>query len=341
MTHSPHTRSSLIGSSWSERNHGLERQLRPTRLEEFVGQPSLLEQLEVLVGAAKQREEPPGHVLLYGPPGLGKTTIAHIIAEDMGAGLVVSSGPAIEKPADLIDLTKKRDKKDVLFIDEIHRLNRQIEELLYPAMEDFVLDAKLDMMERIQLEPFTLIGATTKIGLISNPMRSRFAFTGRLEYYDCDALSGILTRSARILEVDIDRESLTEIANRSRGTPRIANNLLRWVRDYAQMRASGKLDRLSTRTALEMLDIDFRGLNETDKRLLTHIIDHHQGGPVGIDTLAVAIGEDRSSLEEVNEPFLIMQGLLRRTPRGREATEAAFEHFGRPYRKRGGGDSCT
>ena len=294
------------------------------------------------IGAAKKRQEPLGHHLFYGPPGLGKTTLAFIISKELGTNLFVTSGPALEKMGDLAGILTNLNEGDVLFIDEIHRLSRPIEEYLYSAMEDFSIDLVLDSgpqarSVQVKLEKFTLIGATTQLGLLSQPLLSRFALTNRLDYYSPDLLSEILRRSSSILTVEIEQSSLMEIAIRSRGTPRTANNLLKWVRDYAQMRTNSCLDKISTRSALEMLDIDYRGLNEIDKRLLKHIIEHHQGGPVGITTIAAAIGEERSSLEEVNEPFLIMQGLLKRTQRGREATPLAFQHFGHPHKPKRGG----
>lgn len=332
---------SFIQSSWAQKDQKLEKQLRPTALREFTGQEQVRERLEVFVGAAKKRKEPLGHALFYGPPGLGKTTLAHIISQEMGTNLIVTSGPSIDKPADLAGILTNLKEGDVLFIDEIHRMNRSVEEYLYPAMEDFSLDLILDSgpqarTVQVKLNRFTLIGATTRIGLLSSPLRSRFDFTSRLDYYEPKLLADILERSSQILAIDINRESIMEIALRSRGTPRTANNLLKWVRDYGQMRTASRLDKLSTRTALEMLDIDYRGLNEMDKRFLEHIIKHHNGGPVGIGTIAAAIGEEPSSLEEVNEPFLIMEGFLKRTQRGREATQRAFKHFGCTYKSKKG-----
>lgn len=332
---------SFIQSSWTKRDQKLEKQLRPPSLKEFIGQDQVRERLEVFVGAAKKRGEPLGHALFYGPPGLGKTTLAHIISHEMKTDLVVTSGPAIEKPGDLAGILTNLKEGDILFIDEIHRLNRSIEEYLYPAIEDFSLDLLLDSgpqarSVQVKLNRFTLIGATTRIGFLSAPLRSRFEFMSRLDYYPPELLANILQRSSHILTVDINRESIMEIACRSRGTPRTANNLLKWVRDYAQMRTSNRLDKVSTRTALEMLDIDFRGLDEMDKRLLMHIIDHHQGGPVGINSIAAALGEESATLQEVNEPFLIMEGFLKLTQRGREATPLAFKHFGRSYQSRDG-----
>ena len=324
----------FIQSSWEKRDQKLELTLRPSSLKEFIGQLAIREKLDVFVGAAKKRSEALGHSLFHGPPGLGKTTLAHIVASEMGSNLVVTSGPAIDKPADLAGILTNLKEGDVLFIDEIHRLNRTVEEYLYPAMEDFTLDLLLDSgpqarSVQVKLNQFTLIGATTRMGLLSAPMRSRFAFTCRLDYYEPELLSNILSRSSSILQLEINHDSIEEIAKRSRGTPRIANNLLKWVRDYSQMRNDNKLDKIATRTALEMLDIDFRGLDETDKRMLEHIIIHHEGGPVGISTIAVALGEEATTLEEVNEPFLIMQGFLKRTQRGREVTKLAYQHLGR------------
>jgi len=325
----------FIQSSWEKRDQKLEFTLRPSTLQEFIGQKAIQEKLEVFVGAAKKRSEALGHSLFCGPAGLGKTTLAHIIASEMGGNLIVTSGPAIDKPADLAGILTNLKEGDVLFIDEIHRLNRTVEEYLYPAMEDFTLDLLLDSgpharSVQVKLNPFTLIGATTRMGLLSSPLRSRFLFTCRLNYYEPDLIADILARSSSILQVDINQESIIEIAKRSRGTPRIANNLLKWVRDYAQMRTDCKLDKISTRTALEMLDIDYRGLDEMDKRVLKHIIDHHEGGPVGLSTIAIALGEEATTIEEVNEPFLIMQGFLKRTQRGREVTKLAYQHLGRP-----------
>ena len=327
---------SYIQSSWVQKDLKLETKLRPQFLKEFIGQSQILEKLDVFVGAAKMRSEPLGHSLFYGPPGLGKTTLAYIIANEMGSNIVVTSGPSIEKAADLAGILTNLKEGDILFIDEIHRLNRSVEEYLYPAMEDFSLDLLLDSgaqarSVQVKLSHFTLIGATTRMGFLSGPLRSRFPFTCRLDYYEPDLISEILSRSSVILDIKINAESLAEIAKRSRGTPRIANNLLRWVRDYAQMRTDNTLDKVATRAALEMLDIDYKGLDEMDKRMLVHIIDHHQGGPVGISTIAAALGEEAETLSEVNEPFLIMQGLLKRTQRGREATQSAYHHLGRPY----------
>lgn len=325
---------SFIESSWAKTDDTFETVLRPQSLQDFVGQRQVLERLDVLIGAAKKRKEPLGHCLFYGPPGLGKTTLANILSKSMGTSLVVTSGPIIEKPGDLAGILTNLKEGDILFIDEIHRLNRAIEEYLYPAMEDFSLDLLIDSgpsarSVQVKLNHFTLVGATTRIGLISSPMRSRFSFTSRLDYYDTEDLKTIILRSAIILKVSIDDEGALEIACRSRGTPRIANNLLRWTRDFAQMRNNNRIDKKTARSALEMLAIDGKGLDEMDKKIITTLIDFHKGGPVGLQTLAIGIGEEPTTLSEVYEPYLIMQGFLRRTPRGREATQLAYQHFGR------------
>ncbi len=324
----------FVESSWAKKDKTLERQLRPKGLSDFVGQEGVVERLSVLLGAARKRSEALTHILFHGPPGLGKTTLSHILSNEMRANLVITSGPMLEKPGDLAGILTSLQEGDILFIDEIHRMSKTIEEYLYSAMEDFKLDLLLDSgpqarSVRVDLQPFTLVGATTRIGLLSSPLRSRFGFTCRLDYYTPEILNAIILRSAKLLAFPVDPASSLEIANRSRGTPRISNNLLRWVRDFAQMRSDNKVDRITTRSALEMLSIDHLGLDETDKKLLSVIIDHHEGGPVGISTLAAALGEDTTTLEEVNEPYLIMQGFLRRTLRGREATDLAYRHLGK------------
>ncbi len=324
----------FIQSSWEKPDEKLETTLRPQSLDEFVGQEAVRERLDILMQAAKQRGEPIGHCLFHGPPGVGKTTLAHVISKTMGSHLTVTSGPVISKAGDLAGLLTNLKEGDVLFIDEIHRLSKTIEEYLYPAMEDFSLDLLIDSgpsarSVKVDLCRFTLVGATTRIGLLSSPLRSRFGFTTRLDYYEPVVLEKIILRSAQLLGVRIHHEAASEIALRSRGTPRIANNLLRWVRDFAQTRQVAVVDRQTARDALEMLAIDHRGLDETDKKILTVIIDHYQGGPVGINTIAVAIAEEQETVAEVYEPYLIMQGFLKRTHRGRMATPLAYTHLGK------------
>ncbi len=330
----------VVESGFKKPDHPFETPLRPQHFSDFLGQERIRERLEVLVGAAKKRGEPLGHCLFHGPPGLGKTTLAHILAHQMGSHLVITAGPMIEKPADLAGILTNLEEGDFLFIDEIHRMNKAIEEYLYPAMEDFVLDLMIDSgpsarSVQVKLNRFTLVGATTRSGLLSSPLRSRFAFTSRLDFYAPEILRQILMRSSTILGVSIDAAGAHVVATRSRGTPRIANNLLRWVRDFAQMRSLGKIDAHTAELALDMLSIDPIGLDEMDKKILSLIIDAHGGGPVGINTIAVAMSEEASTLEEVYEPFLIMEGLLKRTPRGREATERAYKHLGKPQPLKG------
>jgi len=317
---------------WDRKDQVYEQKIRPARLSEFIGHDSVRDRLEVFIGAAKKRGESLGHALFYGPPGLGKTTLANIVANEMGTNLVTTSGPAIEKAGDLAGILTNMEEGDVLFIDEIHRMQRVIEEYLYSAMEDFTLDLMLDSgpnarSVQVELKHFTLIGATTRMGLLSAPLRSRFLQSLRLDHYDVESLQKILLRSSKILGVDLDEASSEEIAKRSRGTPRIANNLLKWVRDYAQMRCGGLVDRSCVRTALDMLNIDHRGLDEMDKKILRIMIDHYEGGPVGLKTLSAALGEEADTLSEVYEPYLIMQGFLKRTMRGREVTTLAYEHL--------------
>jgi Holliday junction DNA helicase RuvB len=321
-------------SSLCEQDLTFELPLRPQSLGDFVGQESVRERLEVLVGAALGRGEPLGHCLFCGPPGLGKTTLANILAKAMGTNLIVTSGPVLDKAGDLAGILTSLKRGDILFIDEIHRLSRVVEEYLYPAMEDFSIDLKLESganarLLQMKLERFTLVGATTRIGQLSAPLRSRFLSTTRLDYYEPKVLQKILNRTAKLLDVTMTEEGSLEIARRSRGTPRIANNLLRWVRDYAQIRADGNIDKEIAHAALSMLSIDEAGLDELDKRLLTVLIDHYAGGPVGLGTLATAISEEKATIEEVHEPYLIMQGFLKRTPRGRVASPQAFRHLGR------------
>lgn len=321
-------------SQFSEQDPNFDESLRPQMLKDFGGQPSLMERLNVFVQAAKKRGEPLGHCLFCGPPGLGKTTIANILAHEMGAHIVTTSGPVLEKPSDLAGLLTNLQTGDILFIDEIHRLNRTIEEYLYPALEDFNLDLMIDSgpharSVQVKLNPFTLIGATTKQGLLTAPLRSRFVHTFRLNLYEAKALQKIITRSAGILSTPITESAALELAKRSRGTPRIANNLVRWVRDFAQIKGDGEITEEIAEKASHMLAIDELGLDEMDKKILFIIIDHYNGGPVGLNTLAVALGEEASTLEEVYEPFLIKKGLLKRTLRGREATHFAYQHLKR------------
>ncbi|MBA3723126.1 MAG: Holliday junction branch migration DNA helicase RuvB [Parachlamydiaceae bacterium] len=325
---------SFVESSIAKEDPIFEIPLRPQSLTDFIGQDQIRDRLEVLIGAAKQRGESLGHCLFSGPPGLGKTTLANILSKAMGTNLILTSGPVIEKPGDLAGILTSLKTGDVLFIDEIHRLNRAIEEYLYQAMEDFALDLMIDSGPnarsiQVKLNRFTLAGATTRLGLLSEPLRSRFAFTCRLDYYDSSILEQILKRTGRILNLHIDNEAIKEVATRSRGTPRIANHLLRWVRDFAQMRANSKIDRNVAQQALAMLSIDEKGLDEMDKKMMSIMIDHYNGGPVGLNTIAVSIGEEPTTIEEVYEPFLIMQGFLKRTPRGREVTSLGYKHMGR------------
>lgn len=315
--------------------------LRPPMFSEFAGQEKVCERLELMVQAAKGRGDVLDHVLLSGPPGLGKTTLAYILSGAMGVNIKNTSGPTIEKAGDLAGLLTTLERGDVLFIDEIHRLQPTIEEYLYPAMEDFKLDIIIDQgpnarSVRLNLPKFTLIGATTRSGMISAPLRSRFGMSCRLDYYVAEELQKIILRSARILNVDVDEAGALEIAARSRGTPRISNNLLRWVRDYAQVKANSKIDRDVADRALSMLDIDADGFDEMDKRILEALIHKFQGGPVGLNSLAVAIGEESGTLEEVNEPYLIMQGYLKRTPQGRVALPPAYRKLGVEVPKRAG-----
>jgi len=307
--------------------------LRPTRFTDYVGQHKVRERLELFVQAARGRGDVLDHVLLSGPPGLGKTTLAYILGEQMGVNVRTTSGPAIDKAGDLAGLLTGLEKGDILFIDEIHRIPRAVEEYLYSAMEDFVIDILIDQgpnarSVRLNLPRFTLVGATTRMGLLTAPFRSRFGMSNRLDYYSHDELKQIVQRSARILNVDVDNPGALEIAARSRGTPRIANNLLRWVRDYAQVRADNKITRDVADQALTMLDIDRYGLDEMDKRLLTAILSKFGGGPVGISSLAVTVGEEAGTLEEVYEPYLIQEGYMKRTPQGRVVTPLCYDRFG-------------
>lgn len=314
-----------------------ENALRPLRFGDFSGQKKVVENLEVFVEAAKYRGEPLDHTLLHGPPGLGKTTLSNIIASELGVGFKITSGPVLDKPGDLAGILTSLERNDVLFIDEIHRLSPVVEEYLYSAMEDYRIDIMIDKGPsarsiQIDLNPFTLVGATTRSGLLTAPLRARFGINLHLEYYEPETLQRILKRSAGILQVPIDDDAAMEIARRSRGTPRIANALLRRVRDFAQVKGTGRIDTAITRVALTALNIDQYGLDEIDNKILLTIIDKFRGGPVGVSTIATAIGEDSGTVEEVYEPFLIMEGFIKRTPRGRMVTELAYRHFGRnPY----------
>ena len=312
----------------------IEKSLRPVGFSEFSGQDKVVENLRVFVEAARQRGESLDHVLLHGPPGLGKTTLAHIIAKDLGVNLKLTSGPVLDKPGDLAGLLTNLEPNDVLFIDEIHRLSPVVEEYLYSAMEDFRIDIMIETgpnarSVQIKLNPFTLVGATTRSGLLTSPLRARFGINCRLEYYDANVLKGIVARSAKLLQVESDPKADFEIACRSRGTPRIANALLRRVRDFAQIKGDGTITLDIAQFALNALNVDKFGLDEMDNRILSAIIDKFKGGPVGLNTVATAVGEESGTIEEVYEPFLIMEGFLMRTPRGRQATDKAYRHLGK------------
>jgi Holliday junction DNA helicase RuvB len=331
MTRNPLTDAQASPQDTQERE--IERYLRPRSFDDFTGQREILSNLSVFVQAARMRSESLDHVLLHGPPGLGKTTLAHIIANEMQAGIKISSGPVLEKPGDLAGLLTSLDAGDVLFIDEIHRLSPVVEEYLYSAMEDYRIDIMIDSgpnarSVQIALSPFTLIGATTRSGLLTSPLRARFGINSRLEYYDAKLLTTIVLRSAEILKVPIEEPGAFEIARRSRGTPRIANALLRRTRDFAQVKGKGIITSEIAKIALEALHVDQHGLDEMDNRILRTVVEKFKGGPVGLTTIATAVGEDPGTIEEVYEPFLIQEGYLKRTPRGREATELAYKHLG-------------
>jgi Holliday junction DNA helicase RuvB len=323
----------ISAASASPQEEAIERALRPKGLAEYVGQTKAREQLEIFIGAAKKRREALDHVLLFGPPGLGKTTLSHIIAHELGVNLRQTSGPVLEKPKDLAAILTNLERNDVLFIDEIHRLSPVVEEILYPALEDYQIDIMIGegpaaRSIKLDLQPFTLVGATTRAGMLTNPLRDRFGIVARLEFYTPDELARIVRRSAGLLNAPIDDEGAFEIARRSRGTPRVANRLLRRVRDYADVKANGRIAKTVADKALAMLDVDPQGFDVMDRKLLEAVVHRFDGGPVGLDNVATAIGEERDTIEDVIEPYLIQQGYLQRTPRGRVATLAAYRHLG-------------
>lgn len=330
-------------TNYSNEELDVEKKLRPLSFADFTGQQQVIENLKIFVEAANQRGEALDHTLFHGPPGLGKTTLAHILANELQAGIKVTSGPVLDKPGDLAGLLTNLDQRDVLFIDEIHRLSPVVEEYLYSAMEDFKIDIMIESgpnarTVQINLEQFTLIGATTRSGLLTAPMRARFGISSRLQYYSTELLSTIVQRSSSILKVPISMKAAIEIAGRSRGTPRIANALLRRVRDFAQIKGNGKIDIAIAKYALQALNVDAHGLDEMDNKILLTIIDKFKGGPVGITTLATAVAENTETIEEVYEPFLIQQGFIMRTPRGREVTDLAYKHLGKTKKNEGEGE---